>query len=241
MYLSFFLFISLVVVGWLMYNLFRVQKLIQVSVGIQTVDPYEQIPDMSSKKILVVGDSTAVGTGSLDPTKSVAGRLGAEYPYATIVNHSKNGRKTGEMIAVVKEEEGKRFDLVLLQTGGNDIIRFVPLEKVASDVDTLLTESKKLSDRVVLVTSGDVGAAPFFPRPINIFWSRRTSAVRVLFMDAAKKHDVVYVDLLGYGVDGIFNTDIKKYYSPDLLHPSEDGYGVWYDYIGPAITQSLAQ
>jgi lysophospholipase L1-like esterase len=239
MYLSFFLLIGLIVTGWFLYNLFRVQKLIQVSAGIQTVDPYEQTPNVSKKSILVVGDSTAVGTGSLDPAQSVAGRLGAEYPDTTIINHSKNGRKTGEMVAIIKEEEGKQFDLVLLQTGGNDIIRFVPLSKVTTDIDMLLSESKKLSDQVVLVTSGDVGAAPFFPRPLNRVWSTRTKEVRTLFQAAAERHGVVYVDLLGYGVDGIFNTDITKYYSPDLLHPSEAGYGVWYDYIGPAVSQSL--
>lgn len=239
MHISFILILSLMVIGWFAYNIFRVKKLIQVSAGIQTIDAYEQHPDSATLRILVAGDSTAVGTGTTNVSQSVAGRIGEDYPTADITNLSQNGRKTGELIEVIQAQNGKQYDLILLQIGGNDIIRFVALPQVANNIDILLTEARKLSDRVILVTSGDVGESPFFPRPLHKLWSKRTKEVRVLFQEASKKHGVQYVDLFGLNVDSVFNTDIPKYYSPDLLHPSEAGYGVWYDYIGPVISKSL--
>src|SRR5665213_3447970 len=46
--------------------------------------PYEQHPPNPAMYILVMGDSTAVGTGAATNTESIAGRLGARYPQADI-------------------------------------------------------------------------------------------------------------------------------------------------------------
>ncbi len=46
--------------------------------------------------------------------------------------------------------------------------------------------------------------------------------------EVLKHPSTMYVDLFRERKDEIFNTDIPRYYAPDLFHPSGDGYGVWY-------------
>lgn len=54
--------------------------------------------------------------------------------------------------------------------------------------------------------------------------------VREIFMrEASNRSKVQYVDLFESAENDVFNTDIDKYYAPDLFHPSSAGYGVWYE------------
>jgi lysophospholipase L1-like esterase len=51
----------------------------------------------------------------------------------------------------------------------------------------------------------------------------------------AKEKGVHYVDMWRLGNNDPFKRDPKKYYSADGFHPSEDGYGDWYDHIDVVI------
>ncbi len=184
----------------------------------------------AKQKILVIGDSTAAGTGAEDPSLSVAGRLAKRFPNATIVNRGKNGATTKHVLAELRTVTEK-FDLMLIQTGANDILRFTNVATLKQDIAELLEKAKTLSKSVVLLTAGNVGLSPSIPRILVWLYTSRTKQVRTIFMTVAKEKKVLYVDLFREKEDDLFLTNTKLYYAKDMLHPSSEGYRVWFEEI----------
>ena len=92
-----------------------------------------------------------------------------------------------------------------------------------------------MGDRVILFTSGSVGSAPVFPWPLSTVYTHRTKKVRELFMRVAKEKNIAYVDLFKEKRDDPFLKDIQRFYCPDMLHLTADGYRVWYDQLKIAL------
>lgn len=181
-----------------------------------------------SPRILVIGDSTGVGTGVKDPAGSVAGRFGQDYPNAEIKNVSVNGWKVADALKNFPNAPAQSFDLVVLQIGANDIIRRTPMDAFTRDLALLFAQAKVAGKNVVALHSGNVGLAPFFSWPLGWYYGRKTLAYRAQYMRIAAEKNVTYVNLLLDAKDDPFLTDIPRYYAPDLLHLTEDGYGYWY-------------
>ena len=144
--------------------------------------PFQQINVHAKLKILFIGDSTAVGTGAKDPRDSVAGRFGRDFSQAHILNLGINGQATHQLAETIDPKSLGRYDLVVVQIGGNDILRFTNLSNLEKDLDHLLTKVHQISDKIVLLHSGNVGLAPFFPRFLQRFWTEQTLRVRSLFI-----------------------------------------------------------
>lgn len=193
--------------------------------------PFEQFRPGASRRVLVVGDSTAVGVAVRDAKESVAGRLGEEFPDVQLENKGRSGARTRDVLAVLRDVRDARYDLVLIQVGGNDVLRFTPLPALRADIDAVIFEARRLSDRVVLLTAGNIGLAPLFPRPVGWLYTWRTQRVRALFRETAQRHGARYVDLFHSRRDDVFLTDPPRYYAPDFLHLSGEGYRVWYERV----------
>ena len=56
-------------------------------------EPFQQMPAAPAVRLLVVGDSTGVGTGASQATRSVAGLLGSKHPRLLVHNRSRDGAK----------------------------------------------------------------------------------------------------------------------------------------------------
>lgn len=199
---------------------------------------YSQHPQQPTQYILIVGDSTAVGTGASEPIHSIAGRLGADYPNADIVNMAVNGAKIQDVKAVLSEYTGPRVDLLLIHMGGNNIVQFTALDTVEEDMLAVFTRAHDIADDVVVVTSGNVGTAKVLPLGIRWVWGVRTRQVRELFLQHTKEQGIHYVDLYTKPSDDPFSRDAKKYYAADMFHPSNEGYALWYTQI-IAVIRSL--
>lgn len=181
-------------------------------------------------KILVVGDSTAVGTGAESPNLSTAGYFHQDFPTAEIINTSKNGAKVTDIIKMLNQVTG-RFDLVLIQGGANNIIYFTPLATAEAEMTDLLKAAKIHSDNVVLLTSGNIGMAPIWPWPLSIFYTQRSRTFLAAFENIAKANGALFVKLFQERQDDVFIRDVKKYYAADGLHLTGAGYKAWYDQI----------
>lgn len=186
------------------------------------------------QRILIIGDSTAVGTGTKDPINSTAGYFHQDFPKAEITNLAKNGAKLDEISSMLDQVQDK-FDLILIQAGANDILYFTPLKIAAAQMDSLIKKAKKYSDNVVLLTSGNIGTAPIFPFPLSWLYSSRSQKYLVEFEKIAANNEIVFVRLLQEKIDDVFLSDIKKYYAADKLHLTDDGYKVWYQKIREAM------
>jgi len=70
--------------------------------------PYEARRPGASKTLLIIGDSTGVGTGAARPQESIAGRIAEEFKDVNIINLSRNGaiqdaRKLGVSDNIIKD------------------------------------------------------------------------------------------------------------------------------------------
>lgn len=59
--------------------------------------PFEVRVKEVNRRVLVIGDSTGVGTGASNSADSVAGRIARDYPGTEIVNRAQDGAKGEDM------------------------------------------------------------------------------------------------------------------------------------------------
>ncbi len=192
-------------------------------------EPFESDPVAASATLLVVGDSTARGTGAARSVESVAGRIGADFPFLHIDNLGTNGATTGAVVRQLSRASLDHYDLILIQVGGNDALRLTSLDRLRLQVDAALREAVALADHVVLMSTGRLGEAPAVPWPVSKVFTARARQIRDCFSAASSRHGAHYVDLFtDPEVSSPFTAEPERYYASDGLHPSGSGYGVWY-------------
>jgi lysophospholipase L1-like esterase len=224
----------------LVFHALRMRQLIRIGTDLANAAvPYEQAPTEAAERVLFIGDSSAVGTGASDPTLTTAGRYGAEHPQAEVLNLGVNGSKTHELIPRLDALEGESFDLIVIQIGGNDIVRLTPTDEHEESLRGVLERAQGLTDTIVLLHSGNVGTSPFFPFGTRWIWTRKTRAVRDMYLRVAPEYGARYVDLFAEKGEDRFALDPDRFYAPDNFHPSEEGYRVWYEEIENVLAQEL--
>ena len=226
----------LTVVMWifLLYASFEVIRFVYLLHASRSLVKHAEAYENSSGKrtILVVGDSTAVGVGAHDPKLSVPGRLGEEMK-AIVENHARSGAVTADITAQIAQAKERSYDLVLIQVGANDVLKFRDLDAAGSSLKAALAAARSKSDRIVLLTAGRIGEAPIFPWFIRSMITARAAALRERFKATAEMERAVYVDL--FAIDDPFAEEPRRYYAIDRLHLADDGYGFWYSAVREAI------
>jgi len=231
-----------VVIIFLLFQAFRTLHYIQVGVVLADAADkvkFSQSPSNPNMHVLIIGDSTIVGTGADDPKKSLAGLVGGTFPKAKVVNIGINGHKTNNLRYDI-ESLNKSYDFIMLHIGGNDIVKFTNLAKLEEDVRALLVAAKQRAPKVTLVTSGNLGTSLLLPFGTRWVFTRRTRQVREIFMHVAKDEKVAYVDLFREPAVDPFFKEPDTYYSADYFHPSSKGYALWYGRIEPAIIKIVS-
>lgn len=191
--------------------------------------PFEAKDSDTRVRILIVGDSTGVGTGASRPSDSIAGRLYHDFPHSEVVNRSRNGARVEDVRRQLDHDDDKGFDIVLVQVGGNDILRFTDLKRLRVIIGDVLEEAGVRGQHVIFISTGNVGLAPAFFPPLNWIYTERTRKVRAVFMNAAEETGVEYVDLFKERDEDPFLRNPNLYYAADYLHPGSEGYRLWYE------------
>ena len=231
------LILIIVLIGaYFAFEIIRTAFLIKKGVNLaREAIPFEQNNPNADIKILFLGDSTAMGTGSKDNKLSTAGRFGTAFPDAHIINLAKNGQKVKDLLKSFDPAEYPDFDLVVMQIGANDVLKITNLKELERDFPLLIQKAKKSSKNVVLLTSGNIGSAPFFHWPFSKFYDVKTKKVVDYVVRMAKEEGASYVYLYTTKRDDPLLKDINRYYAEDLLHLTGEGYGVWYAKIRDAM------
>jgi lysophospholipase L1-like esterase len=185
-------------------------------------------------RVLFVGDSIAVGCGAARPEDSIAGLLAQEFPNVTIVNRARNGARTVEAIAQLEAEGDAKYDLILMNVGGNDILKRTQFESLPAQIDTLLAEARRRSDCVICTTSPNIGLVPMFFAPLSWWLTLRSRQLRDLFATAAQKRGAHYVNFFHPRSTDPFSREARRYYAPDGFHPSTDCYRYVYSTLREA-------
>lgn len=201
--------------------------------------PFERVRLGAPTRILVIGDSTAVGTGATNNIFSIAGRLGVDFPEASVTNKGVNGMRTRELVGALQLIKKEKYDLIMIHIGGNDIVRFTNFDELATDIRKVLTLASGMSDSTLLVTSGDVGTSKLLPLGTRWLFSYRTRRVRDIFIFASNEANAHYVDIYGghKQTSDPYREEPHVYYAADIFHPSDKGYENWYLFIHASLKE----
>lgn len=73
---------------------------------------FQASPAKATARLLLAGDSTAVGTGASTPDASVSGLIARHHPQTEIVNRAKVGARFADIVRQL--DHPGRFDIILV-------------------------------------------------------------------------------------------------------------------------------
>lgn len=191
----------------------------------QRSEALQQVPPDAAQRLLIVGDSTGVGTGASSPRNSLAGLIARDHPRLHIDNRARDGATIADVVKQLAGDE--RHDVILVLAGGNDVTSLRALSEVRADIDRVASMASARAACVVLMPAGNVGNAPFFAPPVSWLMTSRSRALHDLVRAAARRHQVAYVNLFLERATDPFVAD-PDLTAADGLHPGDAGYLVWY-------------
>lgn len=191
-------------------------------------EPFQTAPPGASTSLLVVGDSTAVGTGASSPQASLVGLLARDHPQLNIVNRAADGAKYADIVRQLEGAASQRFDAILVLGGGNDVIRLTPAAALEESIARVAALARTQAPLVVFLPSGNVGSAPFFFPPWSWLMTRRSRVLHGLVRESAADNSALYVNLFKEKPDDPFAQRPDELNASDGLHPSDAGYQLWY-------------
>jgi lysophospholipase L1-like esterase len=183
-----------------------------------------------SHRLLIVGDSTAVGLGAVSIEDSIAGRLARDFPQASIENRAELGAR----IACVRRQLAgidAAYDAVVVAAGGNDVLRRTPYADLRGALEAVITRAREVAPLVIVINSGNVGGAPLFGWPLSILLSRRSLQVRRIFVLTCRRLRAQFVNLTFAPHRDPFGRQREMYFAEDGLHPSSAAYAYCYDIL----------
>lgn len=182
-----------------------------------------------SRTLLVLGDSTAVGVGASAPEESVAGLLAQARAVTYTENRAASGARAGDLLSQFSKSSLERYDIILVQIGANDIIRFYSAERAATELEAALVQLREKSNEVIVMSAGNVGAAPLFPFFLRPFYTELTLAYHDAFAKVASTREATYVNLYVEPNQDPFLKEPEVFLAADGLHPTSAGYKLWFN------------
>ena len=183
-------------------------------------------------RVLAFGDSLFAGYGLADPnTQSYPAQLEHALREAgrnvRIANAGVSGDTTAagrQRLAFTLDNQPAKPDLVLLELGGNDLLRGLPPEQTRANLDAMLAELAKREVPVVLMSlQAPPNAGPQFQQQFDR-----------IYADLAKQHGATLVPFVTAQVF----TD-PKLIQADHVHPTAEGVAKLVDVTEEAIAQTL--
>jgi lysophospholipase L1-like esterase len=196
-------------------------------------------------RLVLMGDSTALGVGVERVTETVGGQLAtllADAPGGRRIELSSvavSGSRSVDLgTQVARSLVGTRPDVAVILVGGNDAIHFSRPGEAADELGAAVRRLRAVGVSVVVGTTPDLGAARAFPPPLRqlVGWQGRRLARAQA--DAAQAAGGIVVDLAGQ-TGAVFRADAGTY-CHDGYHPSADGYRVWAHALLPAVTEAAS-
>jgi lysophospholipase L1-like esterase len=187
----------------------------------------EHFPPEASATVVIVGDSTGVGTGS-PPRYSVAGRIASAFEGIEVNNLAVVGAKARDVADQLRGMQRARADIILIQVGGNDVMSLESPQAFGDSLEAAVAAARARARTVILMPAGNVGGAPFFLPPASWYFSMRAREFNFIAMHTAQAAGAVFVGLFHEEPEDPFAEAPELFYARDGLHPSEHGYALWF-------------
>lgn len=192
--------------------------------------PFERSTENTRVSLLILGDSTAVGVGADTPEDTVAGRLAGHIGATYVENRAKSGAVVADLEGQMQGAKLSRYSYILIEIGGNDIIRFHNAETQARELARTLEQLPK-TENLIVHSAGNVGATTFFPWFVRPFHTKLNLKYHEAFARVVEESGGVYVNLYEAPALDPFALHPDIYLSADGLHPSSEGYRLWFEKI----------
>ncbi len=181
-------------------------------------------------RLLLVGDSAALGVGADHPRQALAGLFAAEFPEAEVLNLARSGATLADVRAQVRAvSPDQAFDVAVMVAGGNDILQRRSMAQLAADAGAVTSELAARAPAVVWLGVANMGLAPLFVPPWSWWISARVRRARSLFREAARRHGASYLDFFREARDDVFSREPLRYFAADGIHPSGNTYRYCYE------------
>lgn len=180
--------------------------------------------------VLVLGDSLSAGYGiALEESwvTLLEARLAREGYGHRVINASVSGDTTsGGLARLAPALERHRPELVIIELGGNDGLRGLPLEVVRSNFEAMIEKSREAGAEVVLLG---------MRIPIN-YGPRYAESFHALYGELAERYGLEWVEFF---LDGVALQEHLML--PDGIHPNAAAQPVLLDNAWPAVAAALAE
>ena len=184
--------------------------------------------------ILVLGDSTGVGVGADSSEDTVAAHLMREVHGRYVENHAVSGAIVKDLEMQLTHAKLKEYTYILIEIGGNDIIRFHSAETESKRLGAFL-KTLPVSEKLIVHSSGNVGGSTFFPWFVRPFHTRLNLEFHETFARVVQEHGGTYVNMFTEPNIDPFLLQPLTYFAEDGLHPSSKGYELWFEKIKTAL------
>lgn len=191
--------------------------------------PGERTGGSGELRLVVVGDSTAVGTGAPSPAAALPGELGRRLGARWRVVGA-NGATAADVLRThIDEAAGGPADVAVLVVGWNDAMGLRSGRAFARDLHQLLDRLAAASPdgRLVVVAPPEFGRFAVLPSPLRAALASSAAGLRRVARRVAAERDAVFAP----GFDGLT-------VAADGFHPDEPGYARLADGVAGALVES---
>jgi lysophospholipase L1-like esterase len=192
-------------------------------------------------RYVALGDSYTIGT-SVSSSSSWPAQLVGRVPALRLAaNLGVNGYSTDDLIAdELPLLADRRPEFVTLLIGVNDVVRGVPEQHYAANLDLILDQflGRLTDDRILCVATPDYTVTPqgaAFGSPEE----QRAAIVRfnLRMSEACETRGIRFVPEI-FSISEAAATD-RSLVADDGLHPSASQYALWVDAIQPVVEELL--
>jgi lysophospholipase L1-like esterase len=181
-----------------------------------------------STRLLVLGDSSAVGTGVTGMADALAGQLARRLPGGAAWRVvGANGLRSDEVLALhLSEAVSTPADVIVVLVGWNDALQLRSARAFAASTGELLDRLRAGNPdaRLVLVGTPQFGRFAVYPQPLRAVLGAQAGGLTRAGARVASARGVAFVT----GFDGV-------HVSTDRFHPDATGYGELADAVVAAL------
>ena len=183
------------------------------------------------KTVVFLGDSLSAGSG-VQPQQAFPSLVGDKIrelglPYE-VVNAGVGGDTTAGGLRRLDWLLKRRIDVLVLELGGNDGLRGLPVANIKSNLQGIITKVKAKEPNVKIVVAG-------MQMPPNV-GADYAAQFRQVFFDVAKENNATMIPFLLEGVGGL-----REFNQPDLIHPNPAGHRLVADVVWKVIEPLLKE
>lgn len=198
-------------------------------------------PTAAKLRLVLLGDSSALGVGVTRVEETVGGQLAAllarDGRRVELSSVAVSGARASDLATqVARALLGGRPDLAVILIGSNDATGARRPHEVGVDLGEAVRRLTEAGVAVVVGTCPDLGAARAFASPLRQIigaYGRRLGRAQVAAVSA---NGGAPVDLAAK-TGAVFRADPGTL-CHDGFHPSADGYGIWAAALYPAVAEA---